>query len=264
MEVTDVLRERMQEPGGLGLTAVVSLLAHAAIGAALVFGPMRWMSHAIDEHQPVMTISLGGAGTGPENGGLTSIGARAVQTTEPATKPEAVRPPADKAPEMTVPLLKTPPLKAAKATPKQPDTVEKTPDARGTTLSRGAEIQSGTAVAVTGARGQGFSGLSTGGTGVGAALDIGDFCCPAYIGLMKEKIMGNWVRQAEVGGDVIVKVTIVRDGRLTDVAVEQASGYAALDNAARRAVEVTRTLTPLPNEYPNSTLIVHLTFNYPR
>ncbi len=264
MEVTDILRERMQEPGGFGMTAALSLLVHAGIGAALVFGPMRWVSHAIDERKPVMTITLGGAGTGPQNGGLTSIGARAVQTTEPATKPEAVRPPAAKQPEMTVPLPKAPPLKASKPAPKQPDTVEKTPDARGTTLSRGAEVQSGTAVAVTGARGQGF-GLSTGGgLGIGAKLDVGDFCCPAYIQFMNDRIMSNWNRQAEVGGDVTVKVTIQRDGRLTDTSVEQTSGYSALDISARRAIELTRTLTPLPAEYPNPTLIVHLTFRFPK
>src|SRR5690348_9411476 len=107
--VTDVLRDRMQEPGGLPATAAISLLLHAGLAAALVLGPLKWMSHPVDDHKPVMTITLGGAGTGPENGGLTSIGARAVQTTEPAPKPEALRAPAAKTPEMTVPLAKTQP-----------------------------------------------------------------------------------------------------------------------------------------------------------
>jgi protein TonB len=262
MEVTDVLRDRMQEPAGLTTTAAVSLLVHAAIVAGLVFGPLRWMSPAEDK-RPVMTITLGGAGAGPQAGGLTSIGARAVQTTEPAPRPEAVRAPAAKAPEMTVPIAKAPPAKAAK-TPPTTEAVAQTPDARGTTLSRGDELQSGSAVALTGARGQGF-GLSTGGgTGIGTTLDVGDFCCPAYIALMSDKILSNWNRQAEVAGDVGIKVTIQRDGRLTDVSVERSSSYSALDISARRAVEVTRQLTPLPAEYPNPTLIVHLTFRYQR
>jgi len=262
MEVTDVLRDRMQEPGGLSATAVVSLVVHAAIVAGIVFGPLRWTSHAPDDKRPVMTISLGGAGTGPQAGGLTSIGARAVQTTEPATKPEAVRAPAAKPPEMTMPLAKTPPVKASKTPPKT-DAVAQTPDARGTTLARGEELQSGSAVALTGARGQGF-GLSTGGTGVGATLDVGDFCCPAYLTLMRDRILTNWNRQAEVAADVVVKVTIQRDGRLTDTSVERSSNYQALDLSARRAVEITRQLTPLPAEYPNPTLIVHLTFTFQR
>jgi len=85
------------------------------------------------------TITLGGAGTGPQAGGLTAIGARAVQTTAPAPKPEAVRAPAATAPAMTIPLAKTPPAKAAKAPPKT-DAAAQTPDARGTTLARGDEI----------------------------------------------------------------------------------------------------------------------------
>jgi TonB family protein len=263
MEVSDVLRDRMQEPGGLPATAIVSLLVHAGVGAALIFGPMRWVSHSIDEHRPVMTITLGGAGTGPENGGLTSIGARAVQTTEQAPKPEALRAPAAKTPEMTVPIEKAPPVKPAKAPPKATETVAKLPDARGTTLSRGEEIQNGPAVAVTGARGQGFGGLSTGGgKGLQAALDIGNFCCAEYLELMNERIRANWNQQAEVAGAVVVKFTIQRDGSLTESSVERSSNYAALDNAARRAVEITRQLTPLPPAYPNPTLTIHLTFQY--
>jgi len=263
MDLTDVLRERMQEPGGLSMTAAVSLVAHAVIAGALIIGPLRWMSPPMADQKPVMTITLGGAGTGPQAGGLTAIGARAVQTTAPAPKPEAVRAPAATAPAMTIPLAKTPPAKAAKAPPKT-DAAAQTPDARGTTLARGDELRSGSAVAVTGARGEGF-GLSTGGgTGIGTTLDVGDFCCPAYLAMMNEKILANWNQQAEVPGDVVVKVTIQRDGRLTDTSVERSSGYSALDLSARRAVEGTRRLTPLPAEYSNPTLIVHLTFRYTR
>jgi TonB family protein len=260
-EVSDVLRERMQEPSGLGAMAGVSLLAHVAIIAAVVLGPLRLVRHSLDDNKPVMTITLGGAGTGPEAGGMTSIGGRAVQTTEPAPKPEALRAPAAKAPEMTVPLPKAAPAKP-KAPTKAPDVAANTPDARGSTLARGDELRTGSAVAVTGAKGQGF-GLSTGGGPIGTSLDVaGNFCCPSYIGLMNDKITANWNQQVEVPGDVVVKMTIQRDGRLTDISVERSSGYQALDLNARRAVEVTRQLTPLPAEYTNPTLTVHLTFRY--
>ncbi len=264
MEVTDVLRDRMQEPGGLPVTALVSLLLHAALGAALIVGPMRWLAPRAEEQRPVMTISLGGAGTGPQAGGLTSIGARPVQTTEPAPKREAVRAPAAAVPEMTVPIAKTPPAKAAKAPSKPTEAVAPIPDATSKTLARGDELRTGTAVAETGARGKGF-GLSTGGAaGSGTTLDVGDFCCPEYVLLMNEKIFGNWNQKAEVAGLVIVKFTIQRDGRLTAVAVEQSSTYDALDFSARRAVELTRQLTPLPAAYPNPTLTVHVRFPYTR
>jgi len=265
MEVSDVLRERMQEPGGLPVTAAVSLLVHAALVGALMVGPMRWASHALDDNKPVMTISLGGAGTGPENGGMNALSARAVQTTEPAPKPEALRAPAAKVPEMTVPLPKAAPLKATKAPPKELETIAKIPDARGRQLARGDEINNSPAVAVTGARGQGFGGLSTGGgNGLGAKLDVGDFCCPDYIVLMNQRIYSNWERKQEVGGHVVVKFTIQRDGRLLDPVIEESSNVAALDNAARRAIEVTRQLAPLPAAYTNPLLTIHLTFEFPQ
>jgi protein TonB len=264
VDVTDVLRDRMQEPRGLPLTAAVSLFLHAAFAAALVFGSMWWLPHTVEDPKPVMTISLGGAGTGPQAGGLTSIGARPVQTTEPAPTREALRAPAAAVPEMTVPIAKTPAAKAAKAPPKPAEVAAPPPDARGKTLARGDELRSGTAVAETGARGQGF-GLSTGGAaGAGATLDVADFCCPEYVLLLNDKILGNWNQRAEVAGLVVIKFTIQRDGTLTMVSVEQGSGYAALDLNARRAVEITRQLTPLPPAYPNPTLTVHLKFPYQR
>ena len=254
----------MQEPGGLPITAGVSLLVHVAVVAALAVGPLRWVAKSVEDKKPVMTISLGGTGNGPQTSGMTASSARPVQTTEVATKREAVRAPAAAVPKMTVPIDKTLPAKPAKTPPKALEDLAKTPDARGTTLARGKELQSGSAVADTGARGQGF-GLSTGGgNGVGATVDVGNFCCPDYIALMNSQITGNWNQQAEVPGAVVVKMTIQRDGRLTDVAVEQTSGYTALDNNAKRAIEVTRRLAPLPAEYPNSTLTVHLTFKYQR
>jgi TonB family protein len=263
VEVTDVLRDRMQQPDGLQFPATVSLLVHVAIAAALIFGPpIHWLSRTVeDEQKPVMSISLGGAGTGPSAGGLTSIGARPVQTTEPAPAREALRAPAAATPEMTTPLAKTPPPKAAKAPPKPVEPVDPLPDARGKTLARGDELRTGSAVAETGARGQGFGGLSTGGgAGTETTLDVANFCCPDYLVLMRDKIQNNWNQRAEVRGAVVVKFTIQRDGRLTDYSVEQTSGYTALDNNALRAVVVTRQLTPLPSDFPNPTLTVHTTF----
>jgi TonB family protein len=59
-----------------------------------------------------------------------------------------------------------------------------------------------------------------------------------------------------------VKFTIQRDGRLTDYIIEKPSGSTPLDLAALRAVVVTKSLPPLPNEYSNPTLVVHLSFEY--
>ncbi len=44
MDVTDVLRDRMQEPGGSSGWRLVSLLVHAALVALILLSPVRWLS----------------------------------------------------------------------------------------------------------------------------------------------------------------------------------------------------------------------------
>jgi TonB family protein len=256
MDVSDVLRDRMQEPAGLQRMAIVSFAAHVVVFLAIVFMPGGLLSRAGEEPKTIMTISLGGSGEGVPSGGLTPMGGRPVQTTEPAEKREALRPPAAKAPEMTLP---TKAAKPAKTSP--PLEVRQAPDeAKGRTLARGRELSSGSAIAETGARGQGF-GLSSGGGGSGSTLDVADFCCPDYIAQMVERIRANW--QIRPGpGTVFVKFTIHRDGSIDNVSVERPSGDPVLDLAAQRAVLVTKTLNPLPAAFPNPTLTVHLNFQY--
>src|SRR5438874_8210640 len=162
MDVTDVLRDRMQEPSGLQRMVSVSLALHVALGAGMALAPRGWMGgRTIDAPHNVMTISLSGAGEGPRNGGLTPAASRPVQTEVPPEqlpKREIPQAPTSKTPEMTIP-------KANARTVKERAHVEQAPpDARArTTPSRGAQANPGNAIAnVPQVRGQGF-GLSTGG-----------------------------------------------------------------------------------------------------
>jgi TonB family protein len=261
MDVTDVLRDRQGEPDGLQKMLVASVAAHIAVAALVTVAP-HWGAATTAPPRTIMTISIAGGGAGPVNGGLTSIGGRPIQEQTPPAEPpkrEAVRPPAVKEPEMTVPLRAAKPAKpVAKTEVKQAPT-----EARGRTPTRGAQVTPGNSIAETGVRGQGF-GLSTGGgPGTGSSLEItGDFCCPGYIATMVDRIRGAWNQNQGSRGMSFVKFTIQRDGRLTDYIVEKPSGSTPLDLAALRAVAVTKSLPPLPNEYPNPTLVVHLSFEY--
>jgi TonB family protein len=262
MDVSDVLRDRMHEPSGLQRMVAVSIGLHAVVISAALILPSGLFPHAAPPADSVMTISLGG-GEGPRNGGMTALGGRPVQTvTPPETKREAVRPPAAKTPEMTIPL---PTAKPQKTPPPPAAPIKQAPEeARGRTPTRGAETAAGSAVAETGARGQGF-GLSTGGgAGSGSTLDVANFCCPDYLIQMVDRIRSNWVQRAEVPGANIVKFTIRRDGTLVDITLEKSSGYQNLDLSSQRALFVTKTLNPLPAQFPNATLTVHLNFEYQR
>ena len=261
MDVTDILRDRMQEPAGLQKAVSASVLLHGALIAGMLLAPRDLLIKVADAPRAIMTITLTGGGDGPSTGGLTSIGGRPVQVQTPPEeiKSDPVRPPAAKAPEMTVPLPGAKPVKPSAASVKAPD------DARGRTPTRGAEERPGNAVVETGARGLGFGLSNSGGPGTGSTLDVtGDFCCPDYVAIMVETIRRSWNQQAEVAGSVMIKFTIERDGTITQDSIEKTSGQYQLDNSARTAVRITRKLPPLPAEYTNPTLGVHLNFQYQR
>ncbi len=253
--VTSVLLERGQEPQGLRKMLGASLALHIAAAVALVASPLIWRPSAPSDLPAVMTVTLGGGPPGPISGGMNPMGGRPVQTTEPATRPEAVRPPAARTPEMTIPVPKGKPL---------PKTSSKSDveEGRGTTPTRGARINQGAAFGETGGEGTGF-GLSTGGLGgEDVGLNVSDFCCPEYLSIMTTSIKRNWDQNQPMAGVAIVKFTIQKDGTLVDISTERSSGYQVLDWAAERAVSVTRKLPPLPAEYPYAQLTVHLRFDY--
>src|SRR5258708_14491958 len=105
---------------------------------------------------------------------------------------------------MTVPL---PNQKQVKAAPRA--NVKQAPEeARGRTPTKGAQTAAGSAVAMTGARGEGF-GLSTGGgAGTGSRLDVENFCCPDYILTMVERVRSAWNRPQSGTALVMVKFII--------------------------------------------------------
>jgi TonB family protein len=260
MEVSDVLRDRMAPPSGLNRMVTASIAVHATLAASIVFAPGGLFSRARPP-ATVMTISLGGAGTGPDNGGMTAMGGRPIQAVRPpdeAPKREAVQRPAAKAPEMTMPLPNAKPAKAPPSTAKA-----SIDEARGSRLTKGEKITPGSTPADTGVRGQGFGLTTGGGAGSGSALEItGDFCCPDYLATMITRIRSAWNPSQGATGTSVIRFTIRRDGSIADATIFKGSGIATLDNASLRAVLVTRTLPPLPDAFPNPTLTMRLSFEY--
>jgi bla regulator protein BlaR1 len=139
--------------------------------------------------------------------------------------------------------------------------VTQAPDeANGRTPTRGSRPRSGNAAVEASARGLDLGLSSAGGAGTGSTLDVSDFCCSQYVALMIERIRTSWTQQEDSAGTVVIKFTIERDGRITQTAVEKTSGSETLDTAARDAVALPRQLPPLPKEFSNPTLTVHLNF----
>ena len=261
--VSDILIDRAREADGLSRMVVISLTAHALLIVSLVVMRGAWqVGRATPEVKPLM-ISLT-AGSGPDTGGMTSISARPVQVEAPPdTKPVPVAPPVAKPPEMVAPETK------ARPTPKTlPKRIDKPVDKSSARKPvSGPEIKSGDARADTGGAAIPFGGLATtskGGQSGGAYTDYANFCCPTYLSQMTDMVRRNWNQNQGASGIVLMKFTIRRDGTLIDVQVEKGSGNPLLDLESQRALLKTRALPPLPREFTEDSLTVHLEFDYQR
>jgi TonB family protein len=254
--VSEVLIARADKGDGLGSMLGASAMAHLALVALFVLVPAWWFGAETTVPETIMQISLGGP-VGPDKSGLTTVGGRTIQQAVPVeTKQpiEPVRPPAAKTPEMIDPT-KAPPKTT---TPNKVDAK----DPRSTRPTKGTEVQKGSSIAETGAKGQGF-GLSTGGGGTGAQLEVSNFCCPEYLATMSAIIKSNWDNKQNANGITRMRFVIQRDGRITDIQILQSSGVQLLDYYADRALKLTK-LPPLPTPFPDATLAVRLGFEYSR
>ena len=262
--VSDVLAERLSGTDGVSRPILVSLGVHAAVILAVVVMPASWRSVRMPVEVTPMMISLQG-GSAPDAGGITPIAGRAVQVeAPPEVRPKAEPPPAPKAPEMIAPEPAARPL--PKPLPKAIEKPAATSSSRKPTS--GPEIKAGDARADTGGAPIPFGGLTRpsggGSTNSDAYTDYANFCCPAYLTQMTDMIKQNWTQNQGSAGRVQVKFTIARDGRLSNVQVEKPSNISLLDLESQRAILKTAQLPPLPREFTESTLTVHLVFEYHR
>ncbi|MBY0494266.1 MAG: TonB family protein [Cyanobacteria bacterium] len=254
--VSEVLAARTPKTDGLSAMLGASGIAHVTVLVAFVFLPSWWFGAKNEVPETIMQISLGGP-IGPDTGGTEVQGRNTIQkelTVETKKAIEPVRPPAAKTPDMVEPT-KAPPKKV---TPNKVDA--KDPKSAKPTV--GKEVQEGSSIAKNPAKGMGF-GLSSGGGGAGGSLEVTDFCCPEYLTTMSTLIRRNWNSQVGAVGRTHLRFVIQRDGRVTDITVEQSSGVETMDSFARRALLLTK-LPPLPEGYSEPALAVHLYFDYTR
>jgi TonB family protein len=258
--VTEVLLDRSQQADRLSQMVVVSLLAHAVLLGIVTVSP-RWFDRDVmPDATHVMTISLAGS-EGPIQG-RNPISAKPVQEAVPETaKPKNDAPPALAKPDMVEPVPAKRPEPKTAAKPEPPKKIE--PQLHSRTPTQGAEVKAGTARVQTNQTAAiPFGGLATGGSGMNAArTDVGDFCCPEYLQTMQRLIYGNWKPNQGQPGTNTLKFTVLRDGSITDVAVDKPIN-AFLDLASQRAVQQTQRLPPLPAAYRGDRLTVYLDFNY--
>jgi periplasmic protein TonB len=234
----------------------ISFAIHITVLAVYIFFPRNLFAKPAPI---VMTISLGG-GIGERTTGATPISNKQVEKVEPPPKrPEPIKPnPAEKPNVMKVPEKPAPtPTKAIEKP--APPVPERPP-------STGSEIRKGTSAAETGSAGVN-QGLTVGGGSGAQAMLPANFCCMEWAQGAVALIEKNWNKTPPGGvkGDVIIKFTIHRDGSITDIELERASGSKLLDTNSLSAVRlamIKEKFPPIPPAYTNESLTIHLTFPY--
>lgn len=88
-----------------------------------------------------------------------------------------------------------------------------------------------------------------------------------YFLALLRKIAEYWEPPRGTWGDEVaamVRFTVLRDGSVPPVSVEEPSGLSVFDASAMRAVTRAAPLPPLPQEYPGEQIVFHLRFVYSR
>jgi TonB family protein len=233
-----VLEEREALESGFGRSLGVSLAAHLVlVGGA--FGAQLLLPRP-----PPLQVQEGFVVPLPPGGGGTPTAE--LPAPGPAA-PEAPAPPVEPPPKVLKPPKDEPRAKGLPAPDAKPGKAKPTP-----APSRGG---------VAGGTGSQTPGLEFGppGPGVPGGTDLmGDW----YMASVQRKIWLLWTQQLKAGlrQPVAVAFTILADGSVGDIRVEQSSGAFLLDLAAQRAISNAAPFGPLPKDYGTNRITIRAIF----
>ncbi|HUU29675.1 MAG TPA: TonB family protein [archaeon] len=154
-------------------------------------------------------------------------------------------PPAESVPEVEMETIPPPPEEKKELKPKQKETTPKTAPQKTEEIVGSAKMDE----SVSGVRSDEF------------------FEFPYFIRLMTDKISRNWRNPYSGEAETVlctIYFKILKNGDIIGERVEKPSGFSSFDRAALRAVKISSPLPPLPPDYGESQLTVHLDFEYNR
>jgi outer membrane biosynthesis protein TonB len=249
--VSDILELRALPESGFSRAVTGSIVVHVVGVMALFFAHQYVVAHRPVQPK-IMTITLGGS-VGPRSTGMTAASPRPIDQVAPQPKHEPVKTASSQSSVMTLPV---------KSEPKPTPTVDRTLPI--TSIPKppttGAQVRPGTSLAETGSTAQ-DKGLTVGGSGGSAAtLEVKDFCCPDYIQAILQRIENNWNKNVPGRGFTVLKFTIHRDGTVSDISTDSTTNQ-FFENQSRSALVLAR-LPPLPPEFKDDHLVIHLRFPY--
>jgi periplasmic protein TonB len=90
-----------------------------------------------------------------------------------------------------------------------------------------------------------------------------------YVQAVQRRVSSNWLQSAvdpsvAYAPRVVVNFTILRDGRITNIQIQQSSNVQSVDLSAYRAVQSSSPVQPLPPGYSGSYVNVEFWFDFHR
>jgi protein TonB len=232
-------------PAASGQGLLVSAGLHVAVLAGIAFA--AGFRGSPERAEPVYVVSLV-SDPGPPGG-------------EPAPAPAA--PPSDPAPSPPPPVpalaaTAKPNARQAPAPKPAAKTAERPPESPAKPAPEGADGHGGPSAAV------GPSSAGPGQAGGIPALGSAAFPFAYYQSIVTGRLRSAWNRPVVPGLMEPIRVTIYfeiqRGGRITGIEAVAASGNAALDRSALRAIHDSNPLPPLPEEFEGDRLAASYTF----
>jgi len=248
-------------------TLVLSLILHASLAALFVIHPAKKASGGMTYYVDLIRLGGGGGGPGGQGGG-------GAPPAGPPKEPEAgaalVEEKSGSVKDLTVAEkeFKSPlryPDKESRKKVEEEKMISVVRKERTTVRSeptvQNAAGEDGLKTGISSGGGGGSGGPGSGGPGGGY------FPHAYYIDLLRNRISASWYSALVAPGLKGKYVTgvyfiIYRDGEISELRVEKASGNQSLDLSARRAIENAAPFAPLPNDFSSQYLVVHFEFEW--
>ncbi|OGS21103.1 MAG: hypothetical protein A2252_05570 [Elusimicrobia bacterium RIFOXYA2_FULL_39_19] len=96
----------------------------------------------------------------------------------------------------------------------------------------------------------------------GGGISVSNFPYKWYLSTVRDRIFSQWTEvSSNMKRSSIIRFSIQRDGSLGSLEIEKSSGDNYYDHIALRAVEYAQPFPPLPNEFSENQLTVHVDFS---
>ncbi len=254
-----------------------SFIAHLAVFLLLLISPRlpqpskRGMVHYIPLDMVVAGGGGGRGGTGGLPAGKPAAAPAKKETLRDLTVPQKIQTESQSSLRYPVEKPKKEPKtkteKKAVLTKPEPSPPEKTQEEGGQSGAAGGEgTGSGTGLRIGGGGGPGGEGF---GPGFGPGLGLANFPYTYYLNIITERVSANWFTSLVDPGvagsyQTIIYFRIQKNGQITNLEVERSSGLTPLDLSALRAVRASAPFPPLPRDYQEAYLAIHLIFEHSR